>query len=169
MDISKFISKIIPPADYQHRNGFDNVPLLNELSNSEKQEIEYVLLEKLKLESPTSLDCLIAETLAYLKSKKSIPIMKDFLNYDIDEPAKLIIYRCIFEISGDPEMVEPAISLFKKMDNKADSYYIYKLIAGFYELAKFGNAKANQAILEYVNHLESLLSYNARRALGIQK
>ncbi len=36
MDIKKLFDKIIPPSDYEHRNGFNNIPIIDKLNDSEK-------------------------------------------------------------------------------------------------------------------------------------
>ena len=40
MDIHKMINEIIPPADYQHRNGFNNTHLIDNLNDNEKRRVE---------------------------------------------------------------------------------------------------------------------------------
>ncbi len=66
-------------------------------------------------------------------------------------------------IINDNEMINLAISSFKKMDNPADPYYKYKLISGFYYLSKFSAPATNDVIKSYINHEDYLVSYNARR------
>ena len=47
-ELDKLIDKLIPyPADYQHRNGFNNEPLIDQLNNEDRVLVEIGLIEKL--------------------------------------------------------------------------------------------------------------------------
>jgi hypothetical protein len=165
MEFKKNIDRIIPPMDYQHRNGFNNIPIIDKLTEDEKQLLEKALIQKLQLEAEKEIDPLIIETLSYLKSVTSLPILKKLLEVCNDIVIRLRIATAIFEISQDAEMVDIAVSSVKKMDNKKDAYYVYKLISAFYYLAKFKNKKTNQLIEEYTSDPEYLISSNAKEAL----
>jgi HEAT repeat protein len=165
MEFEKNIDRIIPPMDYQHRNGFNNIPIIDKLTEDEKKMLEKALIQKLQLEAEKEIDTLIIETLSYLKSVSSLPILKKLLEICNDIVIRLRIATAIFEISQDDEMVDIAVSSVKEMDNKRDAYYIYKLTSAFYYLAKFKNEKTNQLIKEYTSDPEYLISSNAREAL----
>lgn len=165
MEFEKNIDKIIPPMDYQHRNGFNNIPIIDKLTKEEKQLLEKALIQKLQLEAEKEIDTLIVETLAYLKSVVSLPILKKILEMCNDIVIKLRVATAIFEISKDAEMVDIAVSSVKEIDNKKDAYYVYKLTSAFYCLAKFKNEKTKQLIKEYTSDPEYLISYNAKQAL----
>lgn len=167
MDIDKLLNEVIPPSDYQHRNGFNNIPLIDELTENEKQLLEEALIQKLQSEAEKEIDTLIVESLAYLKSVASLSVLRNLLEMSNDIGIKLSIAIAIFEISQDAEMVGIAVSLVKEMDNKKDSYYVYKLTSAFYYLAKFKNEKTNQLLKDYASHPEYLISYNAKQALEI--
>lgn len=167
MNIDKLVDEVIPPSDYQHRNGFNNIPIIEELTDNEKQLLEKALIQKLQSEAGKEIDTLIVETLAYLKSVASLPVLKKLLEVCNDIIIKLRIATAIFEINQDDEMVDIAVNSVKQMDNKKDPYYIYKLTSAFYYLAKFKNEKTKQLIKEYTSHPEYLISYNAKKALGI--
>lgn len=167
MNIEKLIREIIPPADYQHRNGFNNLPLIDKLTANEKELVENELITKLLYQTDKEIDTLIVETLTYLKSVKSLPVLKDLLKNSNDGIVKLIIAASIFEISQESEMIGIAIDAFKKLENNKNSYYVHSLSSAFYYLAKFKNARVNAIIQEYTNHKEYLISYNAKRVLGI--
>src|ERR1700724_2939948 len=154
MEIEKLINEIIPPSDYQHREGFNNEPILDKLTVNEKRLVEDELICLLLNKVGKSPDCLIVQTLAYLKSEKSIPVLKSLLNDLVDDMTTLIIAASIFEISGDNEMVGIASSSFKRISQRKDPYYIYSLISTFYYLAKFNNPELNKIIKEYANHKE---------------
>jgi HEAT repeat protein len=167
MDIDKLVNEVIPPSDYQHRNGFNNIPIIYKLTEDEKQLLEKALIQKLQLEAEKEIDTLIVETLAYLKSVASLPLLKKLLEVCNDIVIRLRIATAIFEISQDAEMVDIAVSSVKEMDNKKDAYYVYKLTSAFYYLAKFKNEKTKQLIKEYTSDPEYLISYNAKQALGL--
>ena len=162
--IEKLIDKIIPyPADYSNRNGFSNNHIIDNLSLDEKLEVENSLINKIS-EHPE--DLLIVETLVYLKSKKAIPALRQLLEKSSNDMEKLIIASSMFEINQDNDMVDIAIGAFRKLDNKKDAYYVYKLTSAFYILAKFNKTSVMDIIKEYFDHTEYLVSYNAKRALG---
>lgn len=167
MDIDKLINEVIPPSDYQHRNGFNNVPIIERLTDGEKILLEKALIQKLQSEAGKEIDTLIVDTLAYLRSVASLLLLKNLLEVSNDIVLRLRIATAIFEISQDAEMVDIAVSLVKEMDNKKDAYYIYKLTSAFYYLAKFKNEKTKQLIKAYVSHPDYLISYNAKQALEI--
>jgi len=165
MDIDKLVNEVIPPRDYQHRNGFNNIPIIDELTENEKQLLEKALIQKLQSEAEKEIDTLIVDTLAYLKSVGSLQVLKNLLEVSNDIVIRLRIATAIFEISQDAEMVDIAVGLVKEMDNKKDAYYVYMLSSAFYYLAKFKNEKTEQLLKEYSSHPEYLISYNAKQAL----
>ncbi len=169
MEIEKLINEIIPPSDYEHRAEFNNEPILDKLTANEKRLVEDELICLLLNEADGNIDTLMVETLAYLKSEKSLPVLKSLLKDGIGDMTMLIIASSIFEISGDNKMVDIAISSFKNISRRKDSYYIYGLIPAFYYLAKFKNPEINKIIEEYTNHKEYLVSYNAKRYLDLFK
>lgn len=165
MEFKKKIDQIIPPINYQHRNGFSNIQLINELTNSEKENLEHVLIEKV-IFADDNLDTLIVETLAYLKSEKALPILRDKLMKTTDNMSKLIIASSIYDIDKQStDMIDIAISSVNEIDNKNEAYYVYKLASVFNYLAKFRSPKINDLITEYAKHGEYLISYNAKRYL----
>jgi len=166
MNIDKLIREIIPPNDYQHRNGFNNVPILNQLTADEKLQIEDILIKMLLSASEQEIDTLIVETLAYLGSNKSVPILNILLGSCSDEITKLVISTSIFEINDDENMIETAINITRNIDDKSDAYYIYKLTSAFYYLIKFKSKRVNSFIEEYTKHKEYLVSYNAKQVLN---
>jgi lipopolysaccharide biosynthesis glycosyltransferase len=77
-DIDSLLKKIIPyPADYSHRDGFNNEIIIDNLESHEKESVEAALINLLDTHP---VDTLIVETLACLKSVKSIPILYNLLN-----------------------------------------------------------------------------------------
>jgi hypothetical protein len=163
----KIINEIIPPMDYKHRNGFNNIPLINKLTKHEKELLVSALIQKLNEEIENKFpDTLIIETLAYLKAKSSIETLTKLLNNIKDFDIKLIIACSIYEINGDIKMIEIAINTVKQIDNKNNAYYIYSLSSAFYYLAKFKHEKTLKLIKVYLTHPEYLISYNAKEAIG---
>lgn len=150
------MGEIIPPNDRQHREGFDNILLLEKLTSTEKTEVEKSLIQELNVPGD-SVDFLMVETLGYLKSEKALPVLYDKLKLDYDNKFTcLIIAISIFEINKDINMINIAINTVKTMDK-------WGLISAFYYLAKFQNAATNSLIKKYINHKDYLVSYNARR------
>jgi hypothetical protein len=168
MNIEKLVQEIIPPCDYQHRNGFNNVPLIDKLNNEDKKQLENLLINRLLSESDDEVDTLVVETLAYLKSQKSLPILNELLEKCSDNLTKLIITVSIFEINRDASMIDIAIDVVKKIDDKSDAYYVHKLTSAFYYLIKFRSDEINSIIKEYTNHKEYLIAYNAKQVLNKQ-
>lgn len=163
MDINKIISEIIPPDDYQHRNGFSNERLIDKLSDEELFKVETELITMLQKKP----DMLIVETLGYMKSEKSLPALYELLKKSTDGMAKLILVSSIYRINRDKELVEIAISSFKELEKVKDAYYVYRIIPTFYYLSKFQESKTTKLIEEYSKHSEYLISYNAKQALGL--
>ena len=125
MDIEKIIGEIIPPMDYSHRNGFNNIPIIDKLTNNEKKQVENILVNMLsnqayKEKAYKEIDTLIVETLSYLKSLKALPVLKYLLENCFYEIVKLCIATSIFEINHDNDMVDIAVTSFKKIDNNQD-------------------------------------------------
>ena len=161
-DIERLINEIIPPDDYQHRNGFSNTHIIDKLNNQERNLVEDVLIGMLSDKT----DILIVETLAYLQSIKSLPILYTLFDKKIEESAKIIIAASIFQINKDNQMLEIAINAFKDLEKLKDAYYVYRLLPMFYYLREFKNETTDAIIKEYVNHSEYLLSSNAKQVLG---
>jgi hypothetical protein len=70
-DILSLLEKIVPPNDFQHRNGFNNRPLIDRLSVNEREILNQELIEKLS----NKVDFLIVETLGYMGSNDALPIL----------------------------------------------------------------------------------------------
>lgn len=165
MDIENFLKEIIPPADYQHRDGFSNSDMIDRLNEYEKELVGDALINKLLGQTD---DTLIVETLASLRSEKSLPLLYDFLERCSDLMSKIIVAVSIFKINNDNDLVFTAIASFKQLDDTKDPYYVYKLIPAFYYLVKLRSIKVRNLIEEYTEHKEYLISYNAKQALGEQ-
>lgn len=164
--MEKTLKEIIPPSDYQHRNGFNNIPLIDKLTGEEKIQLENALINKLIFESDTEPDSLIVETLAYLKSQKSVPVLRQLLEKNLYDITKLVIASSIYEINGDNDMIDIAIDVIKNIEHKKGAYYVYKLTKAFYYLIKFKNAEINSIIEEYTRHKEYLITSNAKEVLA---
>jgi len=90
MDILKLLDEVTPPADYSHRNGFSDNSLIDSLNDVEKAQLEDALIQKI-FEPKGETELLVVETLSYLKSEKSIPILEQLLQRSSDPMKKLII------------------------------------------------------------------------------
>jgi hypothetical protein len=153
--IEQLIKKIIPyPADYSHREGFSNRSIIDNLTSEEKDLVETGLINLLN-EHPS--DTLIVETLAYMKSEKALPTLRNLLQRCKHGFDKLSISTSIYDIGKDNEMIDIAIEEFKLLESNDD------IMAAFYYLAKFHNEKTNDLIGKYLDHKNYLISYNAKR------
>ena len=156
--IDQILEELIPPADYQNRNGFSNEHLVQNLTQNEKQEVEKRLIEMLD----TNDDGLIGETLANLKSTNSLTSLNKRLNSAKSATSKIIWASYINEIKGgDDEMKELALNEFDKVTDK------YSRITTFHYLSHFQDTRINEKMRSYINHSDYLTAYNARTALGI--
>ena len=130
--MKQLIDKIIPPSDSAHRNGFSNTSLIDQINEHEKQQVEDELIYKLLNEAEA--DMLVVETLAYMKSQKSLPALKRLLEITSYEMSKIIISSSIFEINQDNDMVEIAITSLKKLPNIYYAVFDLKPIKNFQNL-----------------------------------
>ena len=156
------IDKIIPPSDYEHRNGFSNDNIIDKLSTEEKSNVETELINML---SHYNGDTLVIETLAYMNSQKAIVPLKNILQETKEELTKIIIASSIFKISSDKIIIDIARDAFKKIEVLPMNYFYNKsdLISSFYYLSLFGNVELNKLIKPYSKHSDHLVSYNAKR------
>jgi len=157
MDINKIVSEIIPPDDYQHRNGFSNEHLIDKLSDEEKFKVETELINMLQKKP----DMLIVQTLGYMKSEKSLPVLYELLESLNEEMAKIITATSIFEINQDQKMIEIAKASFKSIKDK------FQLISAFHYLMRLQDSEISKLIQEYTTNSDYLISYNAKQVLGI--
>src|SRR5882672_6500540 len=107
MDILKLLDEVTPPADYSHRNGFSDNSLIDSLNDVEKAQLEDALIQKI-FEPKGETELLVVETLSYLKSEKSIPILEQLLQRSSDPMKKLIIATSLFGINRRSEIIDLA-------------------------------------------------------------
>ena len=160
MNINDILEKVIPPNDFQHRYEFSNQHMIDKLESHEKKEIEDLLIKKL-WDDPG--DILIIETLSYLGSKKAIPAMRISLENCANALQKIIIAVSIYKINHENHMIDVAIDSFNQLYKEND------LIIVFSYLKEFNDRTINNIINEYVENPNYLISYNAKRALGMIK
>ena len=157
-NIEHLLKELIPPSDYQHRNGFSNEHIVLSLSENEKTEVERNLIEMLEKKE----DDLIGETLTIMKSTDSLSTLRKRFDLAQSPTMKIIWASYINEIkSGDEEMKEIALNEFDKVSEK------YSQIGIFHHLAKFCDSRINDEIRNYINDKDYLTAYNARTSLGI--
>jgi hypothetical protein len=164
-ELNGLIDKIIPPADYQHRNGFSNDKILNNLTSDEKELVESKLIDKLKT---TPLDTLVVETLGYMRSKNAIEPLNSKLQDEQENIIKIIIASNIFKIQPSQELIDISIDAFKKIEALPQNHFYNKatLISSFYHLTMFQDQEVNELIKPHFKHTDYLVSYNAKRSLG---
>lgn len=154
-NIESIIKELIPPSNYFHRNGFTNYRIVDSLLKNEKSEVEKELIKMLE----NSDDWLIGETLSYMKSKNSIPVLKEKLEKAKKANYKILWANAIYKINGNRQMADIALQEFGKIKDK------YELIGVFRTLSEFRDARINDRIKSYQNHDDYLVSYNAQRVL----
>lgn len=154
INLEQLFNNIIPPSDYKHRNGFSNAVIIDRLDAATRELIEDKLIDEI---SGGSNDALIVETLAYLKSDKSLPLLYELLETRPYPIYRLVMATFIYEINKDPNLIDIAIAESGNITNKWD------LINIFYYLSKFNNVKTNEVIGNYINDKDFLISYNAKR------
>jgi hypothetical protein len=164
-DLNRLIDKIIPPADYQHRNGFSNDNIIANLTSNEKELVESDLIDRIKT---APLDTLVVDTLAYMRSKSAIEPLKAKLQSEQDNLIKIIIAANIFKIQRDEKLIDISIDAFKKIERLPQNYFYNRsaLISSFYYLTMFQDQKVNELIMHHFKHPDYLVSYNAKRCLG---
>ncbi len=155
--IADLVEEIIPPSDYQHRNGFSNEQIIDSLTEFEKTEVEKELIKRLESFD----DCLIGYTLAYLKSYDSLPSLRIRLNSSRNSSIKIHWANSMYRINpADSEMKDIAFKEFQKISEK------YELIGIFHILAEFDDPRIKDRIKSFQNDKDYLIAYNARTALG---
>jgi HEAT repeat protein len=152
------IEKIIPPNEYQFREGFSNIDIIDKLLNSEKEEVEVKLIELLKRQK--EIDPLIIDTLVYLKSEKSINTLKSKLADNHSLMMNIIIASAIYCIKKDMKMIDVALLNFANIEDD------YVRISAFYYMSKFDNYDIKKILSEYAKSDNYLVSYNAKRFLS---
>ena len=158
-NIEHLIQELIPPNDYQNRNGFSNEHIVLSLTEKEKVEVERNLIEILEKKE----DDLIGETLTLMKSTKSLPTLQKRLDLTKSPTMKIVWASYINEIkNGDERMKEIALNEMDKISEK------YTRIGIFHHLAKFRDYRINDKIRNFINHEDYLTAFNARTSLGIE-
>ena len=158
-NINQLLKEIIPPDDYQHRNGFSNEHIILSLTEKEKIEVEKNLIEMLEKNH----DELIGETLTIMKSEKSLTNLKKRLDSTKDSASRIIWASFINDINdGDEEMKNIALNEIENVTEK------YTLTLIFHYLSRFQDSRINEKVLAYINHKDYLIAYNARTSLGIE-
>ena len=154
-NIKSLIRELIPPNNHTHREGFTNYHIIDSLSEVEKSKVVNELIKMLE----SSEDWLIGKTLSYMKSKDSIPILRERLENAKESSSTILWANTIFKINNSTEMADIALEEFQKIDNK------YELISIFHILTEFQDSRINKIIENYRNHDDYLVAYNAQTAL----
>jgi hypothetical protein len=162
LNIDRLLNQVIPyPDDREHRDGFSNEQIIDELNDEAKKLLADGLIEKL-VERPD--DLLIVTTLAYLKSEKSLDRLYELLNHPKHQNAnKATIASSIYKIRKDEKLIDIALTECIPLTNW------WNLISVFYPLAEFKNKKSDDFIGKHFDHKDYLVSYNAKRAIDLNK
>jgi hypothetical protein len=157
-NIENLLKELIPPSDYQHRNGFSNEHIVLNLTENEKIEVERNLIQMLEKKE----DDLIGETLTIMKSTDSLPVLRKKLDLSKSPISKIIWASYINEIKGGDE--EMKLIALNEMDGVTEKY---SRISMFHYLSRFIDSRINKKIESFINHKDYLMAYNARTSLGI--
>ncbi len=158
MNIKKLYKRIIPPDNYENRKDFYNEDLIDNLIHKKKVLIENMLIEDLK----SKYDLLIIETLAYLKSEKSIQLIEKILKKSNEPYDKVIIASSLFSLNYNKDkMIDIAYNNFLEITNDYSKTYL------FFYLIKFNDSKTNALIESYTDNKNILLANNSKRALRL--
>jgi len=158
METSKLICELIPPNDYNHRNGFTNEHLISKIPTEQLAEVESKLLEMLE----SSNDSLIGETLAAMNSTKSVELLKRKIDLSNTPFNKITWASFIVMINGhDEHLNNLALKEFEKIDPSLETLEL------FYILRRFNDERITERIRSFVNDDDYLVAYNSRRVLGI--
>jgi hypothetical protein len=161
MDIDRLIETIIPPNDFEHRDGFNNSPIIDELNREQKKLVEHGLIKMLEV----TFDLLIVETLEYLQSVQSLPLLYSLLESTTGATPRITIASSIHSLNSDVNMIDVAIAAFRKLETMKDAYHVYRLLPMFYKLRKFHAPETDRILEEYTRNSDFLLSYNSKQAL----
>src|SRR5690554_1285800 len=102
-DLNKLMDEILPPSDHQHRNGFSNDHIIDNLDKVEKELVENELLRRLE----NSNDLLIADTLGYLESKQAIEPLERKLKKTKRPTDRIFLASTIYKLDGEKrEMID---------------------------------------------------------------
>ncbi len=163
MKIEDLIKKIIPPSEHAFREGFSNKELIDGLTLSTRNQVEEHLVEMMSI---SNVDLLVVETLGYMKSRRSLPMLYESLNKAGDPISRIIISASIFGINKDKALIDIAIESFNEISSAQSPYRQYTLIQSFYYLVKFGNGNINELIEKYKGDSDYLIAHNANNAIG---
>ena len=112
---------------------------------------------------------LVVETLGYIRSKKAVSTLTIMLNKTSEPVDRLILASSIFKIESNKNIAEIAFEASCSVDANYSSvvHYEYTLMSMFYYMAGFQDSRIDNIIRKYIKHKDFLLSYNAKRALGL--
>lgn len=152
------LKKIIPPKTREERECFSNKEIIDGLNQDQIKYIEEQLIELLENDN----DYLIAETLVYIKSEKSIPTIYKQLKNSSSPFEKIKWASFINKIkNGDKEMELIAYNECKKMK------FIYEIQGVvFCDLIKFKSHRIEKEIEKYVDHKYFLVNHYAKLVLN---
>ena len=142
------------PVNPENRDGFNNEPLIDNLTIDERDQVENQLIDKLSIKSA---DLLIVETLGYMKSKKSYKKLYNLLTQEKDPGNKIIIASSIYQIDPDEKLIDISLTAGSSLTNW------YDLVPIFYYLTKFKNIRTQDFISQFIDHKDYLVSYNAKQ------
>lgn len=165
MNIKDMLDNVIPPNNVAGRyKDFNNTHIIDSLKDDERLLLEEALIEKLHSDN----DLLIVQTLHYLKSLKSLPVIYNYLNRVSNPVVKICVAVIIFEMNKDTDMIRVSMEAFSELEANKDAYFNYKIISAFGDLGKFRHKEINERIKKYTDDKDFLVSYHAKKAIENQ-
>jgi hypothetical protein len=161
MNTQELITRIIPPSTHEFREGFSNHEIIDGLNDQEKNEVERELIVLLEL-SEDDPDTLIVETLAYMKSKKSLVTLRRLIKKHLPIYIILSIATSIYDIDKDERMIDIAIQNFEKLKSNTD------IMVALYYLYKLNHKSTDDIIRKYLDHKDYYVSYHAKRFMDLR-
>jgi len=156
MDIKAKLKEIIPAVDRDHREGFTNEKLIDNLTYDERLSVEQGLIDMI-YESPS--DILIVKTLSYMKTHSAIPAFIYALNNNQIPVQRIIIALCIYKLNNDQHMIDVALENFNGMVSSK-----YDLVLAFDYLVAFHDKGLDEKVRTFTNDPDYIVAYNAKKA-----
>lgn len=155
------IDRIIPPKTREHRDGFSNQELLDELSDEDLKELEFELLKRVQLEAETGkVDTLIISTLVYMHSNASVSILDGILNNHAIPPEKgVVLASSLFELTKSKYYVNLVVGYFDKIKSES-----LRMLCFSY-LSKVNVPEVREILKFYTMSSDYLIAYHAKKSL----
>ena len=159
MDPSNLLKSIIPPMTREFREQFSNHAFIDGLTREQRRQVELELIPLLEI-SP--IDPLVVDTLIYLKSEESIPILYRLLDKLPEPYQKLHVAQRLHQMTGDPGLFRVATDALHQIGQETGPYRQYGLSSALHIISLFGLPECAIVIQQYLADPEKLVALKAR-------